>query len=112
MVSGLTICQSILLFLSFPFLNTSTLVRIKSRYMCPGVIELMESNDFIIYKMQQDEIMLYTSQMLECLKSENVDTIKLRSLANEQNKAWEKHLKFDSYCLFPGQLFWFKKIQA
>lgn len=66
------------LLLSYPFINTSKLVRINSRIKYPNVCELMENNDYIIYKKQQDDINYYNTQIIDCLKN------------NENNKLMKK----------------------
>ena len=104
MTSTLTINEYIGLKLSFPLLNTNNLVKIPSRVKTPGVIELMEKNDYHIYERQQNEIKQFINKLVECVKY-NSDTSYLLTLKSNAEK---NHIKFCSYYLVPNNFFWIK----
>lgn len=85
--------------LLYPFINTSTLVNISSRIKTPNVCELMDLDDYQIYKTQQSE----NRQIIdEFIKSGDIEL--LTKLKNNK----KTHLKFSSYYLLPGSIFWNK----
>jgi hypothetical protein len=94
------------LVLSYPFINTSTLVRINSRIKYPNVCELMEFNDYQIYKKQQDEINYYNKQIIACLKIN--DNEECRKFLDEKKNLYKTHIFFPSYYLMPYSLLWNK----
>lgn len=99
MTLNLTNWEYYTLILSYPFINTSLLVNINSRFKTPGVCELMNLNDYQIYKTQQSE---NRQIMDEFIKSGDIELLKN---FNEKKKT---HLKFSSYYLLPGAIFWNK----
>ena len=104
MTSTLTTYQYVKLKLSFPSLNTSTMVRVSSRLKTPNVIELMEMNDSHLYEIQQNEIKQIINQIRDCIKC-NKDTSELISLKCTTQR---NHIKFTSYCLLPNRFYWLK----
>jgi hypothetical protein len=52
-----TYMQILFFKLSFPFININSLVQIPSRIKTPNVIELMNINDYEMYKIQQKKEM-------------------------------------------------------
>jgi hypothetical protein len=94
------------LLLSYPFINTSTLVRINSRIKYPNVCELMEFNDYQIYKKQQDELNFYNEQIFDCLKINDYE--KCRKILDEIKNLYKNHLFITSYYLYPYSLWWRK----
>ena len=104
MTSTLTTYQYAKLKLSFPWLNTSTLVVIPSRIRTPNVIELMEITDRDIYEKQQKEINQILNQIVDRLKMNN-DTSDLYELKRQTKN---NHIKLTSYYLTPYEFFWIK----
>ncbi len=104
MVSTLTMYQYVGLKLSFPLIDTTNLVKICSRIKTPGVIELMDINDYHIYERQQNEIKNILNQIVHCLKC-NIDASDLLALKYATEK---KHVKISSYYLLPYAFVWVK----
>tara|TARA_B110000971_G_C19837229_1_gene420840 strand:+ start:402 stop:713 length:312 start_codon:yes stop_codon:yes gene_type:complete len=101
MTLNLTNWEYYTLILSYPFINTSTLVNISSRIKTPNVCELMDLNDYQIYKTQQSE----NSQIIdEFIKSNDIE------LLTKLNNNRKTHLQFSSYYLLSGAIFWNKLV--
>ena len=99
MTLNLTNFEYFTLRLSYPFINTSTLVNISPRIKTPTVCELMDLNDYQIYKNQQSE----NNQIMdEFIKSRDIE------LLTKLNNNMKTHLQFCSYYLLPGTIFWNK----
>lgn len=76
--------------LSYPLLDTSTLVKISSRIKTPNVCELMDKNDYEKYEKQQRENDL-------ARKNREFDKL-LQNIITQP--------KFNSYFLLPGANRW------
>lgn len=100
MTLNLTNWEYYTLKLSYPFINTSTLVKINSRIKTPNVCELMDLNDYQIYKAQQFE---KNKIFDEYFKSHDIEL--LTKLTNIK----KTHLKISSYYLLPGTIYWKKQ---
>lgn len=105
MTSTLTTYEYFRLKFSFPLLNTKNLVKISSRIKTPGVIELMDTNDYHIYERQQNELKQIVNQIVNCEKCNN-DTSELLSLKYYTTK--QNHIHLCSYYLLPNSLVWMK----
>jgi hypothetical protein len=98
------------LIISFPFINTSTLVRIDtqdSHFRIPCIC-LMELNDYQIYKKQKAEKLFYNTQICEIIKNINYDKEEYKKISDEKKNKCKTHLNFNLYYLLPGSLLWNK----
>jgi len=85
--------------LSYPSIDISKLVKINSRIKTPNVCELMDFDDYQIYKTQISE---NREIMRDLAKSRDFE--KYLNVINDK----KTNLKFSSYYLLPGNIFWNK----
>jgi hypothetical protein len=112
---NLTTSEYILFKLSYPFVDTTTLIKIKPTVKRPGVIQLMDINDYQTYVTQQNELNAYVDKMTDIKHVKipaNRDNATLCceyiGLFNGYIETRAKHTSINTYYLSPGQLFWNK----
>ena len=112
--TNLTTYEYLLFKMSYPYINTSTLIKIASTIKTPGVIQLMDINDYQIYIKQQNELEVYTLKMkenvrntiMEYRKHKEINDEDINNVFNDFMATKKKHLFFRTYYLLPGHLFW------
>jgi hypothetical protein len=111
MTSNLTNNEYHLLKLSFPFVNTSKLIKINSTIKTPTIHLLIDSDDYPNFKKQQDEKIFYQNQINELYKSNDKDKfIKIEKLLRKKTNICKNHLGFNAYCLLKCNYLWTKLI--
>jgi hypothetical protein len=110
MTLNLTNWEYYTLKLSYPDIDTSTLVKISSRIKTPNVCEVMDLNDYQIYQTQQFENKKIIDEILKSRGRDSDSDIDVVSTLNELvrtlNNNRKTQLKFSSYYLLPGHDFW------